>query len=149
MGKGLDTGYAMRNKKVKLILPAVVLAAGAFWGAWQYGSDDAGLPPLYTVEVERGDVSRRVVAHGSLQPVEQVEVGSQVSGIVEEIHVDFNSPVRRGQVIAQIDPSTFATAVSSAEAELDATETGERGSMASPPTTSRSDGGRSRPARCI
>ncbi|MEX1062695.1 MAG: efflux RND transporter periplasmic adaptor subunit [Balneolaceae bacterium] len=63
-------------------------------------------------------------AHGSIQPVEKVTVGSQVSGIVEKIYVDFNSPVERGQVIAQIDPSGFAADVSSAEAELESAEAG-------------------------
>lgn len=72
--------------------------------------------------VDRGDVAQRIVAHGSLQPVQTVTVGSQVSGILEEIHVDFNSRVERGQVLARIDPSTFEAAVRSAEAELEASE---------------------------
>lgn len=110
----------MKHKKLRLILPLLVLGMVAAWGAMRYGSDGGELPPLHTVTVERGAVSQRVVAHGALQPVEKVEVGSQVSGIIENIYVDFNSPVTRGQVIARIDPSTFAAAVSSAEAELDA-----------------------------
>ncbi len=102
----------------------IVLAAGIWWGSRYWGSSEAALPPLHTVKVDRGEVSRRVVAHGTLQPVQKVTVGSQVSGIIEDIMVDFNARVTRGQVIAQIDPSTFAAAVSSARAELESAEAG-------------------------
>jgi HlyD family secretion protein len=108
-----------RRKKTAWIIPLLLLGAAAFWGARHYGIDNEAAPPPYqTVTVDRGLVSQRVVAHGTIEPVEKVQVGSQVSGIIREIHVDFNSPVSRGQVIAQIDPSTFAVAVSAAEAEL-------------------------------
>jgi HlyD family secretion protein len=108
-----------KRKKVLWIIPLLALVAAAFWGARYYGVENNPAPPPYqTVTVDRGLVSQRVVAHGTIEPIEKVQVGSQVSGIIREIHVDFNSPVRRGQVIAQIDPSTFAAAVSAAEAEL-------------------------------
>lgn len=110
------------NRRLVFALIFVVVGVGALLGARRFGSENSGLPPLHTVVVDRGEVSQRVVAHGALQPVQKVTVGSQVSGIVEEIHVDFNSPVRRGQVIARIDPSTFAAAASSARAELEAAE---------------------------
>lgn len=89
-----------------------------------FSSSDGTLPPLNTISADRGEVSRRVVAHGTLQPVQKVTVGSQVSGIIENIMVDFNSIVKKGQVIAQIDPSTFAAAVSSARAEMESAEAG-------------------------
>ena len=112
-------------KKGRIIAIAViVVAAGIWWGSQYWGSAEDALPPLHTVEVDRGEVSRRVVAHGTLQPVQKVTVGSQVSGIIEDIKVDFNARVTRGQVIAQIDPSTFAAAVSSARAELESAEAG-------------------------
>lgn len=108
----------------KLVLPALLLAAAAIAvlaiGPFADGGSDP--PPLNLVVVERGDVSRRVVAQGTLQPIRTVIVGSQVSGIIESVHADFNSPVREGQVIAQIDPSTFEASVRSAEAELRAAE---------------------------
>jgi HlyD family secretion protein len=112
----------MRNA-LKVVAILVVAAVVGLWGVRRYDSGAAGLPPLNTVSVDRGTIAQRVVAHGTLEPVQQVEVGSQISGIIQRIHVDFNSPVRRGQVIAQIDPSTYAAAVSSAEAELDAATT--------------------------
>ncbi|MFU8861327.1 MAG: efflux RND transporter periplasmic adaptor subunit [Cyclonatronaceae bacterium] len=112
----------MKSKKINLALFLLIIAIATYWGITQYSSGSDGLPPLHTVTADRGEVSQRVVAHGSLQPVQKVTVGSQVSGIVDELFVDFNSRVRRGQVIAQIDPSTFAAAASSARAELEAAE---------------------------
>ena len=102
----------------------VLISAATWWGMSYYGSSDDGLPPLHTETVETGDVSQRVVAHGSLQPVQKVEVGSQVSGIIDELFVDFNSEVSEGEVLAQLDPSTFRAEVSSAEAELESAEAG-------------------------
>ncbi|TVP74754.1 MAG: efflux RND transporter periplasmic adaptor subunit [Gemmatimonadales bacterium] len=107
----------------KIGIPLVLLLAlTAWWGTQRYATGDDSLPPLETVTVDRGEVSQRVVAYGSLQPVDRVEVGSQVSGIVDEVRVDFNSRVRRGDVVALIDPSTFEAEVRSAEAELESTE---------------------------
>ena len=113
----------MKSGKIILIL-IILLIPFAWWGFGQFNKSDSGLPPLHTETVDRGEVSQRVVAHGSLQPVQKVTVGSQVSGIIDEIYVDFNSMVDRGQVIAQIDPSTFEAEVSSARAELESAEAG-------------------------
>jgi HlyD family secretion protein len=110
------------GKTALFLLPVIALTG--WWGARQYSGEEAALPPLNTEAVEIGNISRRVVAHGALQPVHRVEVGSQVSGIVDQVFADFNSPVQEGQVIARIEPTTFAAAVSSAEAELDAAEAG-------------------------
>ncbi len=112
----------MKYGKISFVL--MLIGGAAWWGAMLYGSEEGGLPSLHTEIVERGDVSQRIVAHGTLQPVQKVTVGSQVSGIVDEIYVDFNSRVERGQVIAQLDPSGFAAEVSSAEAELESAEAG-------------------------
>lgn len=103
-------------------LVLAVVAVLAFVGTRLPGSGDGGLPALHTVTAERGSVSQAVVAQGTLEPVRTVTVGSQVSGILEDVLVDFNSPVEEGQVLARIDPSTFEAAVRSAEAELEAAE---------------------------
>jgi HlyD family secretion protein len=112
----------MKRARARYFIPLLLVGATGLWGATRYGSGSSGLPPLNTVVADQGAVSQRVVAHGTLQPQHRVHVGSQVSGIVDEIHVDFNSRVTRGQVLARIDPSTFIAAVRSAEAELDAAE---------------------------
>jgi HlyD family secretion protein len=112
----------MERFRLKLLIPVMLLGIAAFWSVAMLRSDGSGTPPLHTVEVDRGSVSQRIVAHGTIQPRQRVHVGSQVSGIVEQIHVDFNSRVTRGQVLARIDPSTFLAALRSAEAELAAAE---------------------------
>ncbi len=111
------------NRK-KLVAGVVVVAASvtAFVGVGLGNSGSSGLPALQTVVVDEGEVSRRIVAHGTVRPVQTITVGSQVSGNIDAIYVDFNSPVTRGQVLARIDPSTFEAAVRSAEAELTASE---------------------------
>lgn len=108
-----------------IIALAVLLGVGALWVTQPYGTAEGSLPPLETVAADRGDVSQRVVAHGKLMPVSRVEVGSQVSGIIDEVLVDFNAQVTRGQTLAQIDPSTFEAALNSAEAELESAEAGQ------------------------
>jgi HlyD family secretion protein len=73
-----------------------------------------------TAALTRGPISARVTATGSLSPRVTVQVGSQVSGRVLEVLVDFNSPVRKGEVIARIDPQLFAAEVSRAGSNRDA-----------------------------
>ena len=111
----------MKAGKIIIFL-FILLTPLAWWGFGQFNQSENSLPPLHTETVDYGDVSQRVVAHGSLQPVHKVTVGSQVSGIIEDIYVDFNSMVERGEVIAQIDPSTIEAEVSSARAELESAE---------------------------
>lgn len=117
-------GVRMKTSTKALVGILVVLVGAGIWFTRQAGSAEGSLPPLHTEVVDRGTVSQRIVAFGSLQPVQRVEVGSQVSGIIEAIHVDFDSVVRRGDLLAEIDPSTFRAAVSSAEAELASAEAG-------------------------
>jgi HlyD family secretion protein len=86
-------------------------AAGIWWFRW------SGAPPLYRTEpVTRGAVKETVSASGTITPVTTVQVGTQVSGRVLKLHADFNSAVRRGQPIAEIDPAPFQAQVEQAEA---------------------------------
>ena len=71
-----------------------------------------------TVTVTRGPITQAVTATGTLNPVQNVQVGSQVSGNIQKLFVDFNSIVKAGQVIAQIDPVVFQANVNQAEGEL-------------------------------
>jgi HlyD family secretion protein len=81
-------------------------------------------PPAYRIgTVERGDLIATVTAAGTLNAVVQVEVGSQVSGQIKELYVDFNSPVTQGQVIARIDPESFEAKVAQAQADLESAQT--------------------------
>ena len=99
-------------------LVAIVLVALFFLYQCTTGGGDA--PEYQTVTAERGSVVARVSTSGSLQAVVTVEVGSQVSGRIQELFADFNSPVKKGQIIAKIDPSLFGAAVISAEANVTA-----------------------------
>ncbi len=97
-------------------LVAIVLLILYFVYRYTAGSDDA--PEYQTAVAERGNVVSRVSTSGSLQAVVTVEVGSQVSGRIQELFADFNSPVKKGQKIAKIDPALFGAAVVQAEANV-------------------------------
>jgi HlyD family secretion protein len=106
----------------KLIALVVVLAAvGAGAGAY-FRSRQAPEPKVTTMPVTRGDVVDAVAATGTLQAVETVDVGTQVSGTVQELYADFNSIVRKGQVIAKLDPSLIQTQIEQQEANVTRSE---------------------------
>jgi len=106
----------------RAILVVVVLAAAAavVWGV--RGGRGQETVNYRLVTVERGDVESVVSSTGTLEPVTTVRVGTQVSGIVDRIYVDFNDPVRAGQVIARIDTTLLANAVAAAEAQRERSE---------------------------
>lgn len=102
-------------KTLIAIAAAIALAAGGY----AYYRSKADKPvPYRTVEVERGDVSETVTATGTINAVTTVKVGSQVSGTVVQLYADFNSHVRKGQVIARIDPSRFKAELDQARGNL-------------------------------
>ena len=74
--------------------------------------------------ITRRDIDQYVTASGTLSALVSVDVGSQVSGKIQAVNVDFNSPVRKGQLIAQIDPSVYAAALKQAEGDLASAEAG-------------------------
>lgn len=73
---------------------------------------------FFTVKVEQGDIRQVIEATGTINPVTLVQVGSQVSGMISKLYVDFNSKVTKGQVIAEIDPKLFQGAVLQSQADL-------------------------------
>lgn len=74
---------------------------------------------METVTVKNGDITTMVTATGTIQPITVVEVGTQVSGVVERIYIDFNSLVKRGQLIAELDKTNLRAAVTQAQALYD------------------------------
>ena len=107
-----------RKRLIGMTVVAVVLtAAAAAYGWW--GARNAA-PGYRFGKVERGAITAAVSATGTLNPVTSVQVGSQVSGQIKEITVDFNSEVKKGQVIARIDSESFALRVNQAMADLEA-----------------------------
>jgi HlyD family secretion protein len=102
----------------KTFISLVVVAAIAA-GAWAFWRHDSEKTPEYsTVTVARGDVVQAVTATGDIEPVLDVNVGCQISGIISKLFVDWNSPVKAGQLIAQIDPATYKANVLQAEGQL-------------------------------
>jgi len=92
----------------------VAMVALAFW--W-FGGDDRQREYV-TAAVERGPIVATVTATGTVNPVQSVTVGTYVSGPIQNIFVDYNSPVQKGQIIAKIDPRTYQGKVDRARAEL-------------------------------
>jgi len=103
------------KKLISIIVVLVVIGAGV--GAYYYKKSGPE-PTVTTLQVSRGDIIDQVGATGTLQAVTTVQVGTQVSGIVQDLYADFNSIVKKGQVIARLDPSLLQTAVDTAEANL-------------------------------
>lgn len=106
-------------KNQKLVVGALVLAliTGGGWYWWSKREADA--PAYRTAKVERGPITATVSSTGTLNPVTSVQVGTQVSGQIQQLFVDFNSPVKQGELIARIDPETFTYRVRQAEADLE------------------------------
>ena len=85
-------------------------------------TDSQQVPVFTTTQLTKGDISQDITASGSLEPVTSIEVGSQVSGLITEVLVDFNSPVTKGQLIAKIDPASYDQRLRQSEAELASAE---------------------------
>ncbi|MFH1044495.1 MAG: efflux RND transporter periplasmic adaptor subunit, partial [Pseudomonadota bacterium] len=108
-------------KKTLLSIIVVVILASAAFAVYRYTSSKAGEPAYRFGKVESGPITAAVAATGTLNPVVSVLVGSQVSGQIKELFVDFNSMVKKNQVIARIDPESFDLRVRQAMADLEAT----------------------------
>ena len=102
-------------RRTVTILTGLVIAATLTVKAF-YRAAAAEAPVITTEAVTRGSVVNTVAATGTLEAVTTVQVGSQVSGSIEALYADFNSMVKKGQVLARLDQSTYATAVDQAQA---------------------------------
>src|SRR5688500_12379372 len=104
------------KKKLMLggsFMAAVVLAGFYFWG------NESSTPQYMTARVEKGNLRNTVTATGALQAVTTVQVGSQASGTISALYADFNSVVKKGQVVAQLDPAVAKAQVDQARANLE------------------------------
>src|SRR5215471_4372561 len=108
----------MKRAIIILVLIAVV---GAGAGAY-YISHNGQQISVQTAPITRGDIVDSVASTGTLQPVISVTVGSQVSGNISWLGADFNSIVKKGQVIAKLDPTLFESQVAQAKAQLEQTK---------------------------
>jgi HlyD family secretion protein len=110
-------------KKLLLLLIIAGLGVGG-WFYFRNGKD--GVIQYQTAPPTRGDVTQAVTATGTLNPVLNVQVGSQISGNIKKLFADFNSEVKEGQVVAQLDPATYQAIVHQIEAELESAKSGLR-----------------------
>lgn len=98
-----------------LVIAVIVLVAAVFVFR---GCDKSRATEFQTAPITRGPITQAVTATGTLNPVVNVQVGSQVSGNIQKLFVDFNSKVKAGDVVAQIDPALFKATVTQAEGDL-------------------------------
>ncbi len=106
------------STKVKIILAVVVvlIVAGLIWA---FGGSSSTMKVSYeTQPVQKRDISSSVTATGTVEPVTEVEVGTQVSGIVSKLYVDYNSEVKKGQIVAELDKTNLLSELASAKNNL-------------------------------
>jgi HlyD family secretion protein len=106
------------KKKIWIISAIVVLAVIALLVFKPFGKKEAGYT-FETVKVEKGKISNVVTATGTIEAVTSIEVGTQVSGIIEKIYVDFNDNVKHGQILAKLDKKQLEAQVEQSSATLD------------------------------
>src|SRR5258708_12166446 len=106
----------MKPKSKWLILAGAAVVAGLFL---IFGLNRSAQAQHFTAKVERGDIHDVVEATGTINAVITVQVGSQVSGTIAKLNVDFNSRVHKGDVVAVIDPALFKGALLQASADLE------------------------------
>jgi len=111
----------MKGKRIFSLVIAILVLAGTGYGFWRWGSSPKE-SPYVTMPVQRGNVTQVVSSTGTLQAVVTVLVGSQISGTIDKLFADFNTKVKAGQVVAQLNQDKFKAAVDQARANLLAAE---------------------------
>ncbi len=107
------------KKKILLWIALILVLSGGVFGYGYFFRNKEGLAAYRTARVERGSISAYVTANGTVNAVITVIVGSQVSGTIQKLYADYNTQVKTGQLIAQIDPAIFKAQVSQAKAKVE------------------------------
>jgi HlyD family secretion protein len=111
----MNLSTMFRSSVVRIVgLALLVIAGVALWRS----TTPTDAPQWVTAAVDRGPIVQRVTANGTLNPVELVNVGTQISGTVIRLHTDFNQPVKAGQLLAELDPSILEAQIRQTEANL-------------------------------
>ncbi|SHI49256.1 HlyD family secretion protein [Mesonia phycicola] len=108
----------MKNKK-NIIISIIVIVVIAVVAYSFLKPDDAIPIEAKTITAQKGEITTLVTATGTIEPINQVDVGTQVSGVVEKIYVDYNSEVKEGQLIAELDKTNLKAALTQAQASYD------------------------------
>src|SRR5574344_409189 len=106
----------MNKKKITLAVAAIVVVGAAVWMFW--GPAPKNKVTYETAKVTKDNNSNSVTATGTIEPVTEVEVGTQVSGIINKIYVDYNSVVKKGQVLAELDKINLQNTLATAKSNL-------------------------------
>ena len=120
--QNLPVQHPTATRRRFLILLVITVLAVVATAAWFQTQGRSATPKYRLATVEKGPLTATVSATGTLNPVITVQVGSQVSGQIKELFADFNSQVKKDQLIARIDPEIFQTRVNQAQADLEAAE---------------------------
>lgn len=108
----------LNKKKIFIGVAAVAIVAGGAYAFLQ--KQEAPFEVSYeTAKVEKSTIGNSVTATGTIEAVTSVEVGTQVSGIIDKIYVDYNSVVKKGQVIAELDKTNLISELKSATSQLE------------------------------
>src|SRR6476660_302952 len=106
----------------KLILIVFLLAVAGSAGGWYYMRKNTKEPEVRLAQISRGDIVKVVQATGTLEAVTTVQVGTQVGGIIQNLYADFNDFVKKGQVIARLDPTIMDTQIEQQRADVTRSE---------------------------
>ena len=110
------------KKYLKTSAFAIVAIVAIFLGYLFFGKEKETPIEVQTVKMSKGAITTSVTATGTVEPVDQVEVGTQVSGLVDKIYVDYNSPVKKGQLLAELDKTNLQESVNNAFAQYSAAQ---------------------------
>jgi len=116
----IEKNKDMKNKKIWIVVGVVAIIAIAAW--MLSGGKKEQTVSFDTVKVERQNIQTTITATGTIEPVTSVTVGTQVSGIVSKLYVDYNSVVKKGQVIAELDKTNLISELNTARANLSSAE---------------------------
>lgn len=106
----------MNKRRTRIIVILTALIALLFIGRALFGSEKTNPVELESEQAVKGDIKAVITATGTIEPVRQVEVGTQVSGVVKKVYVDYNSRVKAGQLIAELDKTNLLASLTEAEA---------------------------------
>ncbi len=112
------------RRPMKRFLPFLIGLVVVLVVVWWFRRGSSGGATYRTAEITKGAITQAVTATGTLNPVVNVQVGSQISGNVSKLYVDYNSNVKAGQVVAEIDPAIFKAAVTQAQGDLESAQAG-------------------------
>lgn len=104
---------------MKKIFNYLILLLVLLFSVWAFSSSDKPQNAYITKKIEAGNIVQKITATGTINPISTINIGTQVSGTISEIYVDYNSQVKKDQLLAQIDPALFEATVAQRKAALD------------------------------